>query len=469
MSAEIRELIQLSAVELTRGYRSRDFTPSEVLDALTAHTEAVDPIVNAFLTRGSEQASKAAEVATKAYQNGEPQGALLGIPVAVKDLFDTAEMRTTYGSAAFRDHVPNRDADVIRRIRDEGGVIIGKTATHEFGWGITTSNPHFGATRNPWALDRVPGGSSGGSAVALATLQTPLAIGSDTGGSIRIPAAFCGVVGMKPTYASVSARGAFPLTLSMDHVGSMARTPSDAALLLDVISGNVHNHPRTLSSRPDPLDGLRRLRVGVCTDLHWMPPDDDVARVWNESLRRIVDLGATLVDLRFPDARAIWSAFGTIQRAEARLVHERQGVLAHDAAGYGEDVRDRLNAAATTSLRDYLEATEERERIRSVFNRLFQSVDLIVTPIGAGPPDVIGADSRLEDRERFRELIMSYTVPQDLVGIPACAVRAGFNSIGVPVGIQFCGPSWHDSQVLRAVTTFFEATRALQDIWPSLQ
>jgi aspartyl-tRNA(Asn)/glutamyl-tRNA(Gln) amidotransferase subunit A len=362
--------------------------------------------------------------------------------VAVKDIFDTAGLRTTYGSAIFADHVPGRDATVVRRVREAGGIVLGKTLTHEFAWGITSENPHYGPCRNPWALDRVPGGSSGGSAAALAYGGAPLALGSDTGGSIRIPAAFCGVFGLKPTYGRVSAAGVLPLAPSLDHIGPLARSPADLGLLLAVIQGVDPGDPATARQPALEPAAPERPRVAVCPDLHPVELDPGVRRAFDAALAALRDRGATVVEARMPAAAEGIAAFAPLQMAEALRVHRLAGVWSARAAEYGADVRHRLERAAEIGLDDYLAADEARRRLRAGFAALFERADVLLTPVAACPP------ARIGERGGFRERVLPYTVPQDLAGLPACAVPAGSDDLGLPVGVQLTGPWWAERRVL---------------------
>jgi aspartyl-tRNA(Asn)/glutamyl-tRNA(Gln) amidotransferase subunit A len=457
------------------GFRARELAPVEVVDALAKRIEQAEPVVNAFTTLTLEQARADALRVTDAYGRDEATAPLAGVPFAVKDLFDTEGVRTTYGSAIFADHVPARDAEAVRRMKGAGAILIGKTSTHEFAWGITSVNPHFGAVRNPWAPERFSGGSSGGSGASLAVRETPLALGSDTGGSIRVPAAFCGVVGLKPTYGRVSTAGAFPLARSLDHPGPMARTPADAALFLAVIAGVDPEDPSTVDIPLGDLEGelrggLEGLRVGLCPDLHVVPLAPDVEAAWASAVRVVEGLGARLVEVALPEASRIFETFTRIQRAEVLFAHERRGLYPAQADRYGADVRGRLELATKVTLGEYLAAEAERERVRAGFARMFQEVDLLLTPVAAGPPLPIGEERLVHlGREiEFRELVMSYTTPQDLVGLPACSIRAGFDSLGIPVGAQFTGPPWREARVLRAAQAFFDATPEVQDRWPEL-
>lgn len=467
------DLVRLSARGLLAGYRARDFSPVEVVDALAGRIERVEPVVGAFTTLALERARAEAGEAEHAYLRGEATRSLEGVPFAVKDLFDTAGVRTTYGSPMFDDHVPAADATAVRRAREAGAILVGKTSTHEFAWGITSVNPRQGTPRNPWAPGRMSGGSSGGSAVALAALEAPLALGSDTGGSIRVPSAFCGVVGLKPTYGRISAAGVFPLARSLDHPGPMARTPADAALLLAAVAGLDPADPATEDVPLGDLDreleaGLAGLRVAVCPALHRVALAPDLQAVFDGAVDTVEQLGAELVEAYLPEADRIYETFGVIQRSEALFSHEQAGLFPARREEYGEDVLGRLETATRVRLADYLAAGAERQRIRAGFARLFRDADLLLTPVSAIPPLPIGEETVMHlGRElELRELVMSYTTPQDLAGLPACAVRAGFDALGIPVGVQFTGPPWTEARVLRAAHAFFQATEHVQGRWP---
>jgi aspartyl-tRNA(Asn)/glutamyl-tRNA(Gln) amidotransferase subunit A len=469
------ELWQLSARELVGGFHERAFTPTEAVEACAARIEAVDGGVGAFTTLCLERAREEAASWTEAYRRGEVSAPLGGVPFAAKDLFDSEGVRTTYGSPLFLDHVPGEDAAAIHRLRAAGGVLVGKSQTHEFAWGITSVNPKLGSTRNPWAPDRISGGSSGGSAVALAAEEVPLALGSDTGGSIRVPAAFCGIVGLKPTWGRVTAAGAMPLARSLDHPGPMARTPADAALMLSVLAGADPADPATRNAPLGDVEaaltaGMRGLRVALCPSLHLVPVAPDVEAVWASAVSVVDGLGGQLVEVELPGAAAIYETFVVTQRAEALFTHRSRGLYPEHADAYGDDVRGRLEAAGGVTLSDYLAAAAERQRIRASFARLFEEADVLLTPVGGGSPCRIGEETvtHLDAEVEFRELVMSYTVPQDLTGLPACAVRAGFDELGIPVGVQFTAPPWQEALVLRAVSAFHDATPEIQARRPAL-
>jgi aspartyl-tRNA(Asn)/glutamyl-tRNA(Gln) amidotransferase subunit A len=448
---------ELGAHELLAGYRDRSLSPLEVVDALLERIAALDGELGAFNTLCAERARDEARAAERAFRDGSAAGVLAGVPIAVKDLFDSAGVRTTYGSPMFADHVPRSDAAAVGRVREAGAIMLGKTQIHEFAWGITSVNEALGTARNPWRRERISGGSTGGSAVALAARFVPLALGSDTGGSIRVPAAFCGTVGLKPTFGRVPTDGVWPLAPSLDHVGPMARSPADAALLLSVMDGRG-------SEREHRPVGT----VGVCPDLHVVPPTPAVQRAFDAAVAAVEGLGVRIEEVRFRDAETIYPTFAAIQLAEALYAHRRAGLFPERSAQYGADVRRRLEAAEDVSLPDYLQAAAHRERLRAAFGALFDEVDLLLTPVAAGSPVPIGENRTMHRGSEigFRELIMPYTVPQDLFGLPACAVRAGFDELGIPIAVQFTGRPWEDQRTTAAAQALFEATRALQERWP---
>jgi len=470
----VSELCRLGIEELLAAFRARTVSPVEVVDALSIRIDEVDHLVGGFTTLCLERAREEAVAAAQAWAGGEGRP-LEGIPLGVKDLFDSAGVRTTYGSPMFATHVPEHDATAVARARAAGAILIGKTQTHEFAWGISSVNPLLGSTHNPWALDRISGGSSGGSAVALAADEVPLALGSDTGGSIRVPSALCGTVGLKPTYGRVSLFGAWPLARTLDHPGPMARTPADAALLLEAIAGV---DPADPSSEDVPLGdvrgelrrGLSGLRVGVCPDLELVTPAPAVRAVVDAVLQAAERASASIVEVRLPEAPLIYPAFGMIQRAEALDTHRRAGLFPARRDEYGADVRGRLELATEVTVEDYLAASADRQRVRAGFARLFGECDVLLTPVGAGQPFPDAAESGLHlgDEISFRDLVMPFTTPQDLCGLPACTVRAGFDPDGIPIGVQFTARPWAEALVLRAAQGLFDATLDLQAVRPSL-
>jgi aspartyl-tRNA(Asn)/glutamyl-tRNA(Gln) amidotransferase subunit A len=425
----------VTARELLAAYAARTLSPVEVVAAAAARIE-VDA-TGAFWTLCLERAAEEARAAEAAWGRGEARP-LEGVPFAAKDIFDTEGVRTTYGSAMFAGHVPSRDAEAVRRMRAAGAILVGKTATHEFAWGLSTINDAIGTCRNPADLERVTGGSSGGSGAALAAGLVPLALGTDTGGSIRVPCAFCGVAGLKPTWGRVSLDGVWPLARSLDHAGPMARTATDLGLLYDVLAGAA------AAAAGEPLSALV---VGVCPDLHRVPLAADVAAAHAATAEALAGLGARVVEVAFPEAGRILPAFRTIQLAEALHTHRAAGLYPARRDEYGDDVGGRLDMATEVTREALLDATLEREVVRAAFARLFGEVDLLLTPVSAAAPPRI-ADERA--RPALREAVLAYTTPQDLVGLPACAVPAGTDGLGLPIGMQLTAAPGAEARVLGA-------------------
>jgi aspartyl-tRNA(Asn)/glutamyl-tRNA(Gln) amidotransferase subunit A len=427
-----------TAVELRAAFAARELSPVEVIEAAAEHPE-----LGAFVTLTLDSARDEARRAEQAYRDGTARP-LEGLTLAVKDLYDTEGVPTTYGSSIFKGHVPKADALAVQRAKDAGAIVVGKTLTHEFAWGITSNNPHFPPCRNPWDPERVPGGSSGGSAVALATGGAALALGTDTGGSIRIPAAFCGVSGLKPTYNRIPATGVFPLARSLDHAGPMARTPADVRLFYEALTGG-RAHADTAAPR-----------VAVCPDLHLHPLTPGIQRAFERAAQALAAF-----EVGFEEAERIYPAFVALQSVEAALAHA--DLFPTRQAEYGSDVAARIERARTVTLEEYVEATATRERIRSSFARLFGGADLLLTPIHALPPEIrdVGAQS-------FRDAVLPYTVPQDVAGLPSVAVPVGFDELGLPVGVQLTGPAWSEGRVLAAAEALFSATASAREEFASI-
>ena len=447
----------LTVAALQASYRSGKASPVEVVEVLSERIGSFDADIGAFTTLTLERAADEARVLTEELAGGASRGPLHGVPVGIKELFDVGGAETTYGSTLLAGRVPTEDAEAVRRLREAGCIVMGLTRSHEFGWGITTQHATRGSTRNPWAPERVPGGSSGGSAAALAMGFVPLALGSDTGGSIRIPAAYCGVAGFKPTYGRVSKRGAASLASSLDHPGPLARRVADLVPALEALSGYDDADPTTTTGGLDTdgvENGLTGLVVGVCPDLHPRPLWPDHRRIFEEALALVEEGGAKVTEVRFEDAAGIRPAFDSIQMAEAHHYHSVVlGLYPTRRDEYGPDIARRLELAAGVSLDAYLDARRAALGFRRTFARIFESVDVLLTPVTAGGPST-GATPDVVIREGesipFRDLVMGYTVPQDLAGLPVCAVPASLDDDGIPVAVQFTAAHGRDSLALRA-------------------
>ncbi|HLI27288.1 MAG TPA: amidase [Chloroflexota bacterium] len=462
MSDEQLAFLPLTA--LARQLERRALSPVEVTELFLARIARYDPALRAYITVTAEAALAAARAAEQEIRAGRYRGPLHGVPLAIKDLFWTAGVRTTAGSRILADFVPAEDAAAVARLRAAGAVLLGKTNLEEFAFGATTINPHYGACRNPWDRERIAGGSSGGSAAAVVAGLCAAALGSDTGGSIRQPAALCGLVGLKPTYGRVSRHGAIPLSWAQDHVGPMTRTVRDAALLLQVLAGPDDRDP-ACSAAPVPdytatLDaGVRGLRLGVPSEFFWERVDPEVERAVRAAIEVLAGLGARVEPLAFPYWPATAAAGATILYAEAAAYHAEW--LRTRPQDYGPAVRNRLRVGTTLLALDYLQAQRARAVLVREAQALFARYDALLTPTVPLPAPRQDADQiRWPDgtREDMRAATLRFTRPFNLLGLPAISVPCGFTASGLPIGLQVVGRPFDEPTVLRVAGAYEAAT-----------
>ena len=443
---------------LSQAFLCGRLTPSEVLADVLNRIAETDAQLSSFVAIDADRARQSAQRADAELKRGRCRGPLHGVPIAVKELFDVEGLPATYGSMARAGAVASADSEVVRRLRRAGAVIVGLTRSHEFGWGITTVDPSGSGTRNPHNPDFICGGSSGGSAAAVAAGLVPAAVATDTGGSIRIPAALCGVAGIKPTFGRVPRDGSVPLAPSLDTPGFIAHTPADLAILLLACAGPSPSDPTTrigdmASAEPLPVS-LAGRHIGVSRDLHDAPLAPAHAAAYQRSIDALCGLGAQVTEVRLPRAAQYRDAFNVIQMAEAYDVHHRKlGLFPDGSSAYGADVRRRLERARSVDIGAYLAACEHRLHLADALHAALASVDVLVTPVNPGTPPrrddpdhVTGPDGA---RRPFRDVIMGYTVPQNLAGVPAVTVRAGTDEQGIPCGIQLTAARGGERTALR--------------------
>ncbi len=396
-------------------------------------------------------------------QHGQWRGPLHGIPIGLKDLIDTAGVRTTCGSALFADRVPTEDADVVQRLKRAGAVLLGKQNLQEFAYGGTCVSSHYGAVHNPWNPETIAGGSSGGSAAAVAAGMCFGAIGTDTGGSIREPAAFCGIVGLKPTYGRVSTRGVFPLSWSLDHVGPISRCVRDAAIMLEAIAGydgrdatcvdwpteEYAQYANALSSKTDFRIGVR---IGVARQPFFADLDRDIELAIDkavEVVRRMSPMSSQVIEVLLPSVPT------AVQAPEVYAVHKNY--YANSPELYRPWMRERLAQAATADTAAYVTDRFALERVRRTVNDVFAEVDLLITPTTPVPPITIEEASNMSPSPAG-EVWLRNTRPFNAYGLPTISIPTGFTSTGLPIGLQIAGPRFGEGRVLRFAHAFEQAT-----------
>lgn len=455
----------LTLSDAARRIRARELSPTELTEACLRRIDDLNPRLNAFITVTPESALAAARRAEADITRGYTKGPLHGIPIALKDNVATAGVRTTAASAVRANHVPRQDAEIVRRLEAAGAVILGKLNLHEFAYGGSSVVSAFGPPRNPWDLSRSTGGSSGGSAAAVAAGLCCAAIGTDTGGSVRQPAAFCGIVGLKATYGLVSNRGIVPLAPSMDHAGPMTVTVRDAALMLQVIAGYDPDDPTSVDLPvPDYDSALTATtpmpRLGVPRALFYDDLHPDVRAALDAALAVLEDLGAHQRDLGPLDDdigyAGLQRSYSTILTAEAYAYH-RDRARAHPDQYQAETLR-RIQSGARIEAAAYEESRRDLERRRRDL-RAFESVDLLITPTTPVPPftiaDLVADPATLRNKE---VITLRNTRPFNLLGLPTISVPCGFTREGLPVGLQITGPHGGEVAVLRLAYAYEQAT-----------
>ncbi|MDQ0889816.1 aspartyl-tRNA(Asn)/glutamyl-tRNA(Gln) amidotransferase subunit A [Paenibacillus sp. V4I9] len=429
--------------ELAERIRTREVSPVEITELALERIERLNPKLNAFVTQTAELAIEQAKQAEHDIMLGRYKGPLHGIPIVHKDLYYTKGIRTTASSKILKDFVPDYDSTVVTKLHEAGTVLLGKVQTHEFAAGMTTSSPHFGPCRNPWNLELVPGGSSGGSASALAAGLAYLGTGSDTGGSIRMPAACCGVVGMKPTYGRVSRYGIIPMAWSLDHSGPLTRSVMDASLCLDVMSGF---DPKDESTVDLPAPGIRRypnglkgVRIGLPSNYYYEDLEPEVEASMQAAINKFRELGAEIIEVALPMIRHVQSATMAIMMAEMFAFHEKW--LDTNPEDYGPDVRMFLESSRDIPASVYLQSQRARQLIVDDFLNAMSGIDILLTP--ATPITAPHAD---DYAGAFR--LTTFTIPTNLTGMPSLCMPCGFSPSGMPINMQLIGRPFEEATVL---------------------
>jgi aspartyl-tRNA(Asn)/glutamyl-tRNA(Gln) amidotransferase subunit A len=425
--------------------QSGELTSLALTEAYLDRIRALDGAVGAFVTVTEELALERARSLDATFARRGPVGPLHGLPVALKDNIDTQGVRTTAGSAFFAERVPDHDATVVERLNAAGAVLVGKTALHEFAFGATTQNPHHGPCRNPWDLERIPGGSSGGSGAALGAGLCAGALGTDTGGSVRIPGALNGVTALRPTRGCVSARGVFPVSWTLDAVGPMGRSAADVAALFEAIAGYDEGDPGSVAGTLRPSlaeNGLRGLRIGVPRGFLFDEVDPEVDAAVRGGIEALAELGATIEEIEIPDAAAAVEVATRIILSEALAVHRDR--LEHEPDRFGEDVRRRLGIGVGITGADYGQLRQDARVWRRTIAGTLSRVDVILGPVTAiVAPPAAGAET-IETTRRLTR----FTYGWSLAEVPAISLPCGFSADGIPIGMQLVAGAWCDRTLL---------------------
>jgi aspartyl-tRNA(Asn)/glutamyl-tRNA(Gln) amidotransferase subunit A len=466
------DIFYLRAHELSKKIHAKQLSPVEVTGALLNRIESLNDKYLAFLTVTGDLAMAAAKKAETEIAQGRSLGPLHGVPYGAKDIIDTAGVRTTMGSSFHRENVPTEDAECIRRLKDAGAIMLGKTHTHEFAAASTTINPHWGTCRNPWNPERIVGGSSGGSAAAVAAGMVPMAIGTDTGGSIRTPSAFCGGVGFKPTHGRVSIRGICPNVLSLDHAGPMTRSARDAAMFMNVLAGHDPLDSKTRNVPvPDYManieKGVKGSRIFLCPDYYsHTEVDAEVQATFDAAAQVFRDLGANVEEVSFPNAHRFIDLFPSVSGPEFAEFH--RPFYEKNPDGYGQDVRERVEWSLEIPLDNYVRALRERVLLRREAMAFLMGADALITPSApcAAPP-IKTLMAEINGRDvRFKNLHRPFLSSHNITGCPSLAVPTGLNKLGLPLSMNIAAAPWREADVLRIAHAYETATPEIRALRP---
>ena len=459
------DLLKKSATEIGDLIRTKEISPVDVTRRLLDHAYGLNETVNAYVSFRDDEAMAEAKKAETEIVSGDYRGPLHGVPMGLKDNLYVAGEVTTMASKIHGDFVSNDDATVVSKLRDAGIVLTGKLNMHEYAWGIDNNSPHFGPVHNPWNLDKVPGGSSGGSGAAVASDMSFTTLGTDTAGSIRIPSSACGLVGLKPTHGRVAKFGCYPLAWSLDHIGPMAKTVEDAAVVLQAIAGFDRRDPTSVDV---PVGDYRAalggdpkgLVIGVEEDYYFRGVDSSVERVVRARIDDLVSRGATVKKVSIPALKySEWTELAT-SLSEASAIHHRD--LEARPEDFGADIRFLFYLGELFSSVDYLQAQQVRRQIKREFSAALTDVDVLIAPtLPVMAPDIGSAVADLNgDPVDLVDSFIRFTGPSNLTGLPAMTVPGGLND-GLPVGVQIVGKAFDEATVLR-VGRFIEESDPMQ-------
>ncbi|MBN8201427.1 amidase [Bacillus sp. NTK034] len=451
----IKDFVAFDIKTLSKLIEEKEVSPVEVTLQLLDRIEAVDPGINSFITIDREAVLAQAQKAEEEIEAGLYKGPLHGIAIGLKDIIYTDNMRTTMGSEIYQDYVPEYNAAVVEKLKKAGAIIIGKLNTHQFAYGPTGDRSHFGPVNNPYDKQKITGGSSSGSAASVSACLCFGSLGTDTGGSVRIPSSFCGIVGMKPTYGRISKHGVFPLSWTLDHVGPLTRTVTDNALLLNTLVDYDSKDPSPDQSEPEDFTrflgkGIEGMTIGLPSTFYFDDMNGEVKQVLDQTIETLRELGARIVPVTIPNLDKFTVAHKHILRSEAYAVHEQH--LADYPDQWDDEVKERLLTAHDTKGYEYAQALQIRQLAKDEFNKALEQVDVLFTPtLPILPPKI---NERHVDIEKYagqhiRWSIIKLTAPTNLNGFPSLSLPCGFSSEGMPIGGQLIGREFDEAVLYR--------------------
>ena len=473
-SQEDEQLCFKSVSDLSSLIREKKISPLDITHSFLTQIKKIDSKLNVYVTVTEKEVLKKAKKAEEEISSGNYRGPLHGIPFAAKDIINTEKILTTNGSNFYKDYFPDKDAHVISSLYNSGAILLGKVNTHEFAGGTTTINPFYGTTKNPWNLERIVGGSSGGSAAAVASYLTTFALGTDTGGSIRTPAGFCGVVGLKPTHGRVSLTGVCPNVLSFDHVGPMARSSQDIAMILESIAGYDAQDSKSKNiSVPDyssTIDkGVKGKRIVICPDFYNHSDVDSSIRENFENACLIFEtLGAIVEEIAFPHFEKIMNIFPKIAGPEFSEFH--RPFFEKDPKGYGEDILKRLDWSLKITTDEYVTGMRERKILQREMETFFETFDVLISPaLPCVAPTIEGLKTKIDNDEVIYDYLhRPFLTPHNVTGFPALVTPMGFDQINMPTSMQIVSGPWKEMNLLQTAYAFEKETTSYRNNIPKI-
>lgn len=440
------EIFTLPVHEINKKLKSGEVTSVQLTETLINYAKRINEITNAYISFREPEALKEAEEADKAFKEGRNKGVYWGIPMGIKDNIFIKDETTTMGSEIHRNYIPEQDAAVYKKLREAGIIVIGKLNLHEYAWGVTNDNPHFGTTHNPWNLNKITGGSSGGSGAAIASGASYASIGTDTAGSVRIPASCCGIVGLKPTQELINRDGVFPLSHSLDHVGPMGRNVDDVVALLQVVIDDKYVDKLQQSAKNKT--SLDEYQIGINKDYYMHELDSNVEEIMNNQIQKLKDKGAHFKEVKIPTLQMVaFMGYMTIL-SESFTIHDEN--LQNRIEDFGPDVQGLYQQMGSPSAVDYLKAQSMARQLQLEFSTIFSEVDVLLTPaLPVLPPDIGSPTVQLNGKEvDLNDHIMRFMFPGNITGLPSLVMPGGVAD-GLPVGLQVIGPQYGDLTVLQ--------------------